>query len=157
MAPTRPLVKQQVDACYDIMAIPKKTTAELTGILHCIKGKYFVHTFYPTGTKMSSSREDIWKDKRVFFITPQILQNDLDRIEDLGSHIRCLVFDEAHKARGNYAYCEIIRKLTVTNKCFRVLALSATPGASISDVLEVRLNHTDHLVTRLCESCMIST
>lgn len=31
MAPTRPLVKQQVDACYDIMAIPKKTTAELTG------------------------------------------------------------------------------------------------------------------------------
>lgn len=31
MAPTRPLVKQQVDACYDIMAIPKKATAELTG------------------------------------------------------------------------------------------------------------------------------
>lgn len=31
MAPTRPLVKQQIDACYNIMAIPKDTTAELTG------------------------------------------------------------------------------------------------------------------------------
>lgn len=32
MAPTRPLVKQQIDACYNIMAIPKETTAELTGL-----------------------------------------------------------------------------------------------------------------------------
>lgn len=31
MAPTRPLVKQQIDACYNIMAIPKEATAELTG------------------------------------------------------------------------------------------------------------------------------
>lgn len=31
MAPTRPLVKQQIEACYDIMGIPKDVTAELTG------------------------------------------------------------------------------------------------------------------------------
>lgn len=31
MAPTRPLVKQQIEACYDIMAIPKDVTVELTG------------------------------------------------------------------------------------------------------------------------------
>lgn len=31
MAPTRPLVKQQIDACYNIMAIPPDITAELTG------------------------------------------------------------------------------------------------------------------------------
>lgn len=88
---------------------------------------------------MSGSREDIWKEKRVFFITPQILQNDLDKIPDLGLKIRCLVFDEAHKARGNHAYCEVIKKLMTTNKYFRVLALSATPGASITDVSEVSI------------------
>lgn len=73
----------------------------------------------------------------MFFITPQILQNDLERIADVGAKIRCLVFDEAHKARGKHAYCEVVRKLMTTNKYFRILALSATPGASISDVLEV--------------------
>lgn len=31
MAPTKPLVKQQVEACYNIMAIPPDVTAELTG------------------------------------------------------------------------------------------------------------------------------
>lgn len=34
MAPTRPLVKQQVDACYDIMGIPMEATAELTGTFY---------------------------------------------------------------------------------------------------------------------------
>lgn len=33
MAPTKPLVKQQLDACYDVMAIPKIVTAEFTGVV----------------------------------------------------------------------------------------------------------------------------
>lgn len=33
MAPTRPLVAQQIRACYDIMAIPTKDTVEMTGKL----------------------------------------------------------------------------------------------------------------------------
>ena len=31
MAPTKPLVAQQIDACYDIMGIPRQDTAEMTG------------------------------------------------------------------------------------------------------------------------------
>ena len=31
MAPTKPLVAQQINACYDIMGIPVKDTAEMTG------------------------------------------------------------------------------------------------------------------------------
>ncbi|XP_060519829.1 uncharacterized protein LOC132698011 isoform X2 [Cylas formicarius] len=123
MAPTKPLVKQQVDACYDVMAIPSEVTAELTG------------------AKTSTARTDVWAEKRVFYITPQVLQNDLHRISELGPRIKCLVFDEAHKARGNHAYCEVIRRLIDGgNKHFRVLALSATPGGSVNDVLEVIQN-----------------
>ena len=32
MAPTKPLVAQQIDACYHIMGIPRDDTAEMTGI-----------------------------------------------------------------------------------------------------------------------------
>ncbi|KAJ8911080.1 hypothetical protein NQ315_015252 [Exocentrus adspersus] len=135
MAPTRPLVKQQIEACYNIMGIPKETTVELTG------------------TKLSTSREEIWNQKRVFFITPQILQNDLDKIVGFHQKIKCLVFDEAHRAKGNHAYCEVIRKLIPHNKYFRVLALSATPGGNISDVLEVVKNLLiSHLEFRTEES-----
>ncbi|XP_056638705.1 Fanconi anemia group M protein isoform X1 [Diorhabda sublineata] len=135
MAPTRPLVKQQIDACYDIMAIPRDSTIEMTG------------------TKLASSREEMWNKKRVFFVTPQILQNDLDKFESLGPKIKCLVFDEAHRARGNHAYCEVIRKLSNSNKFFRVLALSATPGGTIGDVLEVVQNLLiSHLEFRTEES-----
>jgi len=31
MAPTKPLVHQQIDSCYRVMGIPKDVTAELTG------------------------------------------------------------------------------------------------------------------------------
>lgn len=86
---------------------------------------------------MQGSRNDIWKEKRVFFVTAQVLSNDLDRIADLGPSIKCLIFDEAHRAKGNYAYCLVIRKLLSKTKYFRVLALSATPGNNIADVEEV--------------------
>ncbi|KAF5292807.1 hypothetical protein FQA39_LY13852 [Lamprigera yunnana] len=119
MAPTKPLVKQQIDACYNITAIPKEATAELTG------------------SKTPESRKNLWNEKRVFFITPQVLQNDLNILTELALNIKCIVIDEAHKAKGNHAYCEVLRKLIVQNKYFRVLALSATPGNNVNDVLEV--------------------
>lgn len=87
---------------------------------------------------MQDARNNVWKEKRVFFVTAQVLSNDLDRIADLGQKIKCLVFDEAHRAKGNYAYCFVIKKLLPKTKHFRVLALSATPGNNISDVEEVK-------------------
>lgn len=90
-----------------------------------------------TGSKNQTSRQALWKEKHVFFITPQVLQNDLDLIYELGNEIKCLVFDEAHKAKGNHAYCQVIRKLLLVNKYFRVLALSATPGNNLTDLIDV--------------------
>lgn len=97
---------------------------------------------------MQGARNDVWKDKRVFFVTAQVLSNDLDRIANLGAKIKCLVFDEAHRAKGNYAYCLVIKKLLTKTKYFRVLALSATPGNNITDVTEVK-------ITKFCDlNCM---
>lgn len=52
-------------------------------------------------------RESMWKTKRVFFLTPQVLQNDLARGSCDPDNVVLLVFDEAHKALGNHAYCQV--------------------------------------------------
>ncbi|GLV39645.1 Fanconi anemia group M helicase [Carabus blaptoides fortunei] len=135
MAPTKPLVAQQLDACYNIMAIPNNVTAEITG------------------TKDIGARECIWKEKRVFFITPQILQNDIETVLELAPQIRCIVVDEAHKALGKHAYCEAIKKIVNLNTNFRVLALSATPGSNFNAVRDVITNLLiSHIEVRTNES-----
>lgn len=40
-------------------------------------------------------------------MTPQVMQNDITRGACPVDDIRCVVFDEAHKALGNYSYCQV--------------------------------------------------
>lgn len=45
MAPTKPLVAQQIRACHNIMAIPIRDTIEMTGIvLNCVSYSYNMHS-----------------------------------------------------------------------------------------------------------------
>lgn len=86
-----------------------------------------------------SIRKTHWTTKRVVFATPQVIYNDIKSGMCPGDAIRCLVFDEAHRAKGNYAYCQIISTLTeMGHRIYRVLALSATPGSKVEDVISVR-------------------
>ncbi|XP_013164853.1 PREDICTED: Fanconi anemia group M protein isoform X2 [Papilio xuthus] len=136
-APTRPLVAQQIDACYNIIAIPPKDTIEMTGHMQV------------------NTRKAHWMTKRVFFATPQVIYNDIKSGICPGDQIRCLVIDEAHRARGNYAYCQIVSTLTdMGHKTYRILALSATPGSKVEDVITVVNNlHIAHLELRT-ENCI---
>ena len=61
MAPTKPLVAQQIQACYKVMGIPQQDMVEMTGSVAVTK------------------RGDSWNSKRVFFLTPQVMSNDLSR------------------------------------------------------------------------------
>ncbi|KAI9866589.1 MAG: 3'-5' DNA helicase [Trichoglossum hirsutum] len=119
VAPTKHLVAQQVDACFGIVGIPRSQTAMLTG-----------------GTSPGFRAEE-WKDKRVVFLTPQTLINDLKTGICDPKRIVCLVVDEAHRATGSYAYVEVVKFVRRFNQSFRVLALTATPGASVEKVQEV--------------------
>lgn len=90
------------------------------------------------GHMQSNTRKAHWQSKRVFFATPQVIYNDIMSGTCPGDKIRCLVIDEAHRARGNYAYCQIVSSLTeMGHKTFRILALSATPGSKVEDVVNV--------------------
>ena len=89
MAPTRPLVAQQIEACFGVVGIPQAHTAEMTGSM------------------VPRERAVQWQEKRVFFLTPQVMQNDLGRGSCPAIEVSCVVFDEAHKALGNHAYCQV--------------------------------------------------
>jgi ERCC4-related helicase len=90
-APTKPLVSQQIKACRDITNIPEDEVVQLDGAVD------------------ADRRYALWKQKRVFFCTPQVLENDLASDTCDGQRIVCIVFDEAHRATGNYSYVKIVR------------------------------------------------
>lgn len=48
-----------------------------------------------------------WKKHRIFFYTPQVLLNDLKQTKFPSSLIKCIVFDEAHRAVNDYAYVQV--------------------------------------------------
>ena len=122
MAPTRPLVAQQLEACWNTVGIDKSRTVELTGNIPAKK------------------REHLWKSKTVFFLTPQVMMSDIERNFFPIENVRCVVVDEAHKALGNHAYVQVISKIAEKNRLFRVLALTATPGSDLAAVQQVFKN-----------------
>ncbi|XP_049526391.1 uncharacterized protein LOC119457781 [Dermacentor silvarum] len=122
MAPTRPLVAQQIEACYKIMGIPLEDTLEMTGTV-------------PAGQRAQG-----WRERRVFFLTPQVMMNDLLRNALRPQDVKCLVIDEAHKALGSYSYCQVVQEIVKYNNQFRILALSATPGTDVKSVRNVLAN-----------------
>jgi Fanconi anemia group M protein len=67
----------------------------------------------------------------VFFLTPQVISNDILRGNVDVNLIKCVVIDEAHKALGEYAFCKVIESINELNKNFRVIALTATPGSDV--------------------------
>ena len=119
VAPTKPLVSQQVKACFEIAGIPRSATCMLTGSI------------------APGLRSEEWNSKRVFFMTPQTIVNDLKTGICDPKRLVLFVVDEAHRAMGNYAYVEVVRFVRRFNSSFRVLALTATPGSSIETVQEV--------------------
>ncbi|KAG6659233.1 hypothetical protein CIPAW_03G019200 [Carya illinoinensis] len=110
-APSRPLVMQQIEACHNIVGIPQEWTIDMTGQISPAKRACF------------------WKTKRVFFVTPQVLEKDIQSGTCLVKYLVCLVIDEAHRALGNYSYCVAVRELMAVPVQLRMLALTATPGS----------------------------
>ena len=117
LAPTKPLVSQQIEACHNITGIPQTHVAEMTGrstyirirplFTECCGHAVCVCVCVCAGSLPPSQRAGLWHCKRVFFLTPQVMHNDLARGVCPAQQVRCVVFDEAHKALGNHAYCQV--------------------------------------------------
>lgn len=81
LAPTKPLVAQQISACYDIMGVPEKDTAELQGSI------------------APEKRRELWRERRVFFCTPQSMVNDIKQKRCNPGEFVCVVVDEVRAVR----------------------------------------------------------
>ncbi|KAJ2102837.1 3'-5' DNA helicase [Coemansia sp. S142-1] len=171
LAPTKPLVAQQMQACKGmIYAILSKAReqGQLTQQLP-LGDKWIVEM---NGSTPPKSRQALWNSARFVFSTPQILQNDLKLGTldgDNARRIALLVIDEAHRATGKYAYGESVSALYSTfhgeetpvcdpmrpskSGPFRIMALTATPGSNMDSVKEiVQRLHIAHIFLRTEES-----
>ena len=76
LAPTRPLVAQQIKACFDIVRLPEVETAKLDS------------------TTKPKERAALWREKRVFFCTPQTVYNDIVAKRCDARQVTLIVVDE---------------------------------------------------------------
>jgi len=124
LAPTRPLINQHHESLEKVLAIKEEKLYILSGKVRPSKRK---------GIYLTS-------EQTVFLMTPQTLWNDLEARRLGLKHISLIVFDEAHRARGKYAYCKVAEKYRTQNERGRVLALTASPGSSKEKIQEVCSN-----------------
>lgn len=118
MAPTRPLVAQQLKACCSIAGIPSSKVAILLD-------------------KTRRNRAEIWNSRQVFFTTPQVVENDLASGVVNPKSIALLVIDEAHRAKGNYSYNNVVKFINRFSDSYRILALTATPASDVEGVQQI--------------------
>lgn len=118
LAPTRPLVQQHADTF--LRWFRELTPARFTGTVH-----------HPV-------REGAWGAADAVFATPEIVVNDLAAGRYDLKDVRLLVFDEAHRAVGKYAYVAIARSYSTERpRDGRLLGLTASPGGKDERVEEV--------------------
>lgn len=117
MSPTKPLVEQHA-----------KTIEEVTGI-----GPQVLH-----GSIGFDKRQKLW-DTDWIVATPQTVQRDIVRGVDIGE-FALVVFDEAHRATGDYAYTYIANHYMEKAKEPLILALTASPGNTDEKIQEVMSN-----------------
>jgi Fanconi anemia group M protein len=124
MAPTKPLVDQHARIFNDLLRIDWKKIAVMTGEIPPLK------------------RSKIWQNATVILATPQVVQNDIIAKRCDVSRWSLIVFDEAHRALGDYPYVFIAKFIRSKNLNARFIGLTASPGSTKEQILEVMSNLT---------------
>ena len=119
LAPTKPLAEQHLKSFSDVLNIEKESFSLLTG------------TVPPT------KRDELYTKSLVVIATPQVIENDIlggkINLDDFG----LIIFDEAHRATGDYAYTYIAEK--AKSKNIRIMGLTASPASDkekMNDIIQ---------------------
>jgi len=122
LAPTRPLVEQHMNTFKKVTELEEGELAVFTGFVKPEK------------------RAEMWKKAKIIFSTPQGLENDIITNKIDLSEVSLLVFDEAHRATGDYAYTFIAKQYDRKARYPRIMALTASPGSEADKINEVCKN-----------------
>ncbi|MEF8832677.1 MAG: DEAD/DEAH box helicase [Candidatus Thermoplasmatota archaeon] len=115
LAPTKPLVNQHARDIQELLDVedPQVFTGEVS----------------------PEDRSKLWDENRIIVSTPQVIKNDLMSQRISLDEVSLTVFDEAHRAVGDYSYVyigEVYREYDSLS-----LGLTASPGSEIEDILTV--------------------
>lgn len=121
LAPTKPLVEQHAASMRDLLVVDRIAlfTGEATS---------------------PEERELLWRENKIIVSTPQVIRNDLRSERFALDDVSLVVFDEAHRAVGDYAYVDVAGAYKEVPGRL-VLGMTASPGSSAEKILEV----CDHL------------
>ena len=129
LAPSRPLVDQQARFLRRVLDISGD-------LIVCM-----------TGQDSTEDRRTIWADSQVIVMTPKAMQNDLVRRRYDLAEVSLIIFDEAHRGVGNYAYTFIAEMYEKQGKNALSLGITASPGHQAEHIKTVcdnlRLVHVE--------------
>ncbi len=117
MAPTKPLVDQHAGAFSAFLKDVE--IAVLNGLVKDVKRAESVGT------------------ADVVVSTPQTISNDLEAGRYDLSGFSLIIYDEAHRGRGDYAYVAVAKH---ARKGARSIGMTASPGSSVDKIEEVCVN-----------------
>ena len=115
LAPTKPLVEQHAAYLKDVL----------------LAGDVAVFT----GEKPPEDRELEWRTCKIVASTPQVIENDLRYGRIALDEVSLVVFDEAHRAVGDYAYVDVAA--AYKERGGLALGMTASPGSQVEKILEV--------------------
>src|SRR5881296_3914848 len=117
LAPTKPLVEQHAASMRKLLVIDRIAlfTGEATS---------------------PEDRELLWRENKIIVSTPQVIRNDLRSERISLDDVSLIVFDEAHRAVGDYAYVDVAAAYKEVRDRL-VLGMTASPGSSAEKILEV--------------------
>ncbi len=127
LAPTKPLVIQH-KASFDKYFDDSEKIVALTGAI------------------APNLRNKIWEDAEIICATPQTVESDLIKGYFDPGKFSLVVFDEAHRAVGEYAYVWLAKKF---RECSQILAMSASPASTNDRLNDVKKNlYVEHFEFR---------
>ncbi len=129
LAPTRPLVAQHKTSCEKFLDIDVNEITLFTGKIPPEK------------------RILLFQNSKIIVSTPQVIKNDLMRGRYNLAQVSLIIFDEAHKTKGNYAYNLISKEYINTCTDPLIFGLTASPGKNYERIQQICDNlYTENIV-----------
>ncbi|WP_258083978.1 DEAD/DEAH box helicase [Thermococcus thermotolerans] len=122
LTPTKPLALQHAESFRRLFDLSPEKINVLTGELS------------------PKQRAELWERSVIVTATPQTVENDILTGKISLEDVVLLVFDETHRAVGNYSYVFIAGEYLKTAKHPLVLGLTASPGSDEERIREIVKN-----------------
>lgn len=133
LSPTRPLTEQHTRSLQKFLDLPESSFSLLTG------------------STPDKKRREMAANARIICATPQTVQSEILIQKNWSAAFDLVVFDEAHRAVGDYAYVDLANHFREKSNA-RFLALTASPGGTEEKIERVCANlQIDHVEIRRFE------